>query len=275
MNMNNHFVEFNKKGNKIMIKKSHQGRFTDYCGGKVTEKCIQKGKRSPDPKIRKQAIFAQNARSWKHENGGRLRLVSKHFLGGLVNNIGGFLNQNVGGTGGPTVGDLINSSMSAVAGALDAAKNQKAANKAAEEARKAGIVDEIERKRKALNGESETKQAGTGESTSTQAGQTNSQAPQAGTGTDQNQTAVNNTVDGNGGNLFGDIVSGIMNYTQQKYNRKRFEAEQLQQAQAQQKQIINDTNAMEDTINKNFKNIISVPSNRKGCKLLKKKGVKR
>ena len=59
-----------KKGNKIEIKKSHRGQFTDYCGGKVTDACISKGKNSTNPKIRKQATFADNARKWKHALGG-------------------------------------------------------------------------------------------------------------------------------------------------------------------------------------------------------------
>lgn len=54
-----------KKGSKIHIKKENRGKFTDYCNGKVTDECIQKGKRSSDPKIRKRATFAQNARRWK------------------------------------------------------------------------------------------------------------------------------------------------------------------------------------------------------------------
>jgi hypothetical protein len=29
-----------KKGNKIHIKKANRGKFTDYCGGKVTNECI-------------------------------------------------------------------------------------------------------------------------------------------------------------------------------------------------------------------------------------------
>lgn len=51
-----------KKGG--MIKKENIGKFTKYCNGKVTEECINKGKHSPDPKIRKRAVFAQNARKW-------------------------------------------------------------------------------------------------------------------------------------------------------------------------------------------------------------------
>lgn len=42
-----------KKGSKIHIKDSQKGSFTKYCNGKVTEECIQKGKNSSDPKIRK------------------------------------------------------------------------------------------------------------------------------------------------------------------------------------------------------------------------------
>ena len=51
-----------KKGSKIHIKESQKGSFTKYCGGNVTEECIRRGKNSPDPKIRRKAIFAQNAR---------------------------------------------------------------------------------------------------------------------------------------------------------------------------------------------------------------------
>ena len=60
-----------KKGG-IHIKKKNRGKFTDYCGGKVTQECIEKGKKSSDPKIRKRATFADNARKWKHKNGGIL-----------------------------------------------------------------------------------------------------------------------------------------------------------------------------------------------------------
>lgn len=65
-------VEKMKKGAKIHIKESQKGSFTKYCGGNVTEECIRKGKNSPNPKIRKKATFAANARSWskKHKDGG-------------------------------------------------------------------------------------------------------------------------------------------------------------------------------------------------------------
>ena len=60
------WIPFNKKGNKISIRKENEGKFTAYCKGKITEECIQKGKNSPDPKIRKRATFCDNARKWNH-----------------------------------------------------------------------------------------------------------------------------------------------------------------------------------------------------------------
>ena len=66
------YIDFMKTGG-IHIKKGNRGKFTDYCGGKVTTECIQRGKNSPSATIRKRATFAQNARSWsKHEEGGIL-----------------------------------------------------------------------------------------------------------------------------------------------------------------------------------------------------------
>ena len=66
------YIDFMKNGG-IHIKKENRGKFTDYCGGKVTTECIQRGKNSPSATIRKRATFAQNARSWsKHEEGGIL-----------------------------------------------------------------------------------------------------------------------------------------------------------------------------------------------------------
>lgn len=48
----------------IHIKKQNRGKFTEYCGGKVTDECIQKAKRSGNLKLIKRATFAQNARKW-------------------------------------------------------------------------------------------------------------------------------------------------------------------------------------------------------------------
>ena len=54
-----------RKGGKIHIKKKNRGSFTRWCGGEVTEDCIRRGKNSNNPKIRKKATFADNARKWK------------------------------------------------------------------------------------------------------------------------------------------------------------------------------------------------------------------
>ena len=63
--IDNEIEEF-KSGGKIHIKKKNRGKFTEYCGGKVTSECIARGKNSPNPAIRKRATFAANARKWKH-----------------------------------------------------------------------------------------------------------------------------------------------------------------------------------------------------------------
>ena len=73
-------IFYEKKGGKIHIKKANRGKFTDYCGGKVTSECIARGKASSSPTIRKRATFAANARKWKHENGGT---IEKYQLGKL------------------------------------------------------------------------------------------------------------------------------------------------------------------------------------------------
>ena len=71
-------ITAHKKGGNIHIKKKNRGSFTKYCKGKVTEECIRKGKNSPNPAIRKKAVFAQNARRWKHLFGGTLPLIIKN-----------------------------------------------------------------------------------------------------------------------------------------------------------------------------------------------------
>lgn len=70
---NVNYIDLAKSG--IKIKKSNKGKFTEYCGGKVTDECIQKAKKSENPILRKRATFAQNSRSWSE----------KHFLGGAIN----------------------------------------------------------------------------------------------------------------------------------------------------------------------------------------------
>lgn len=106
--MNNVVKNF-KKGHKIHIKESQKGSFTKWCGGNVTSECIQRGKNSSNPKIRKKATFAANARKWKHKEGGLLKFedggkngapstkfLSKQWIKNAGDNIGSFLNSDTG-----------------------------------------------------------------------------------------------------------------------------------------------------------------------------------
>ena len=70
-------------GGKIHIKPKNRGKFTKYCGGKVTSECIAKGKRSSDPAIRRRATFAQNVRKFKHAFGGDLLTHGAEWDNGL------------------------------------------------------------------------------------------------------------------------------------------------------------------------------------------------
>ena len=79
-------LEFLKNGSGIHIKEKNKGKFTSYCGGKVTDECIQKGKNSSNPAIRKRATFAANARKWKHKEGGIIRKM-KTAAGGPIEKV--------------------------------------------------------------------------------------------------------------------------------------------------------------------------------------------
>lgn len=79
MNTYNAFAE----GGGIHIKKKNRGKFTEYCGGKVTEACIRKGKNSSNPTTRKRATFAQNARNW-NAFGGWLNTQGGDFTNGVT-----------------------------------------------------------------------------------------------------------------------------------------------------------------------------------------------
>lgn len=78
-------IPYYKKGSGIHIKKKNRGKFTDYCGGKVTQECIDKAKKSKNPTLRKRANFANNARKWKHQEGG---LIAKNQEGGFLKKVG-------------------------------------------------------------------------------------------------------------------------------------------------------------------------------------------
>lgn len=72
-------------GGGIHIKKANRGKFTEYCGGKVTSECISRGKNSSSPAVRKRATFAANARKWSKAEGGFLDDYSKPTPGVIYN----------------------------------------------------------------------------------------------------------------------------------------------------------------------------------------------
>lgn len=83
------------KGGGIHIKKKNRGKFTSYCGGKVTSACIQRGLHSSNPTTRKRANFARNARKWKHSFGGWLNTQGGDFSNGVIQiNSGGLHSTN-------------------------------------------------------------------------------------------------------------------------------------------------------------------------------------
>ena len=89
--MNNVVKNF-KKGHKIHIKESQKGSFTKWCGGNVTSECIQRGKHSSNPKIRKKATFADNARHFKHRLGGSIVEAFK-LRRQILNNLNNMIND--------------------------------------------------------------------------------------------------------------------------------------------------------------------------------------
>lgn len=79
-----------QKAESKMEKKKTKGLFTEYCGGNVTNDCIERGLKSPDPTIRKRAAFAKNVRKIvKKEFGGENNLSYGDYYKGdtFANNI--------------------------------------------------------------------------------------------------------------------------------------------------------------------------------------------
>lgn len=55
-----------EKKHKIEIKPENKGKFTEYCGGKVTNECIEEGLASRSTRINKMANFARNVKKFEH-----------------------------------------------------------------------------------------------------------------------------------------------------------------------------------------------------------------
>ena len=91
---NGGMLDFLKNGSGIHIKEKNKGKFTSYCGGKVTDECIQKGKNSSNPAIRKRATFAANARKWKHKDGGVLYIFQEGGKTSWWSKVGNFMSNS-------------------------------------------------------------------------------------------------------------------------------------------------------------------------------------
>ena len=79
-------IQKHKKGGGIYIKPENRGKFnaTKERTGKTTEQLTH----SKNPLTRKRAIFAQNSKRWKHQNGGNIQaifdLINKFKCGGKL-----------------------------------------------------------------------------------------------------------------------------------------------------------------------------------------------
>lgn len=128
--------------NGIHIKKSHQGRFTDYCGGKVTNECISRGKASSNPAVRKQATFAANARTWKHQLGGQLNGPTPESIADKIKRLQQedqdraqrIINQNI--AQGQSLADKLNPIATAIATGVNGALEKHQLHKNAEKHQK-------------------------------------------------------------------------------------------------------------------------------------------
>lgn len=69
-------IPYLAKGSGIHIKKENRGKFTET--KKRTGKTTEELTHSKNPLTRKRAIFAQNAKKWKHEDGGEVHKSNNH-----------------------------------------------------------------------------------------------------------------------------------------------------------------------------------------------------
>ena len=78
---------FLQKAKRQMKKKGTIGAFTDYCGGKVTDRCIERAMNSNNDTLRRRAQFAKNMRNMK--TGGEVEQeTAKKLPGGVMQPIG-------------------------------------------------------------------------------------------------------------------------------------------------------------------------------------------
>lgn len=106
-----------KKGGDIHIKEKNKGKFTSYCGGKVTSACIAKAKASGNPTLIKRATFADNARKWKHQFGGPMQMMTKEDAEAINNREREMAKQYFSST--PTISNIWNGIKHAYNGWID------------------------------------------------------------------------------------------------------------------------------------------------------------
>ena len=78
-----------QKAKRQMEKKGTVGAFTEYCGGKVTNQCIERALNSNNETLRRRAQFAKNMRNM--ETGGEVdtsKDKSRRLPGGVMKPIG-------------------------------------------------------------------------------------------------------------------------------------------------------------------------------------------
>ena len=61
------FTITSKKKDKWIPEDLEEGSFTDYCGGKVTDECVHRGKNSPNKKTKQRAELAETFREMSHK----------------------------------------------------------------------------------------------------------------------------------------------------------------------------------------------------------------
>ena len=78
---------FLQKAKRQMKKRGTIGAFTEYCGGKVTNQCIERAMNSNNDTLRRRAQFAKNMRNMK--TGGEVEQENaKKLPGGIMKPIG-------------------------------------------------------------------------------------------------------------------------------------------------------------------------------------------
>ena len=80
IHVNNMPILFKKGGSGIHINPANKGKFT--ATKKKTGKTTEELTHSKNPLTRKRAVFAQNAKKFKHEYGGSL--IAKDMCGGKI-----------------------------------------------------------------------------------------------------------------------------------------------------------------------------------------------